>query len=114
MSDISKTCPVEVVSSIVGGKWKCAILFKLLDETIRFNALHRRMSGVTRRMLTLQLRELEKAGLVHRQVYHEVPPKVEYSLTPLGRSLETSLMALRAWGEAYLEAQISKNKNEIQ
>ena len=111
MSDVRKTCPIEIASSIVGGKWKCLILFRLLDNTIRFNALLHSIPKITRRMLTLQLRELEKEGLVHRHVYHEVPPKVEYSLTPLGKSLNTSLMALKDWGQLYLDTYLSNDKN---
>jgi DNA-binding HxlR family transcriptional regulator len=101
--DIRDTCPIELVSSILGGKWKSLILFKLLAGTVRFNELHRNIPCVTRRMLTLQLRELEKDGLVHREVYHQVPPKVEYSLTELGESLRENLLALKQWGLHYLK-----------
>jgi len=94
-------CPVAVTLGIIGGKWKPLILYYLLQGTQRFNALKRRLPQVTQQMLTLQLRELERDGIVHRQVYAEVPPKVEYSLTELGRSLEPILLAMLAWGEAY-------------
>lgn len=102
--DIRHTCPIEVVSNILGGKWKSLILFKLLDGTIRFNELHRKIPCVTRRILTLQLRELEKDGLVHREVYHQVPPKVEYSLTETGESLREILLSLKEWGIEYLKS----------
>jgi len=76
------------------------ILFQLLHGTLRFNEIRRRIGGVTQRMLTNQLRELEADGLIVRQVYAEVPPKVEYSLSPLGRSMEPVLMKLKEWGDA--------------
>lgn len=82
------------------GKWKCVILFHLLSGTARFNEIRRQVPDVTQRMLTKQLRELEADGLVIRKVYPQVPPKVEYSLSPLGQSLEPILSALRVWGDA--------------
>ena len=95
-------CPVEATLDIIGGKWKGVLLFRLFDGTQRFNALKRAMPAITQRMLTKQLRELESAGLVKRVVYAEVPPRVEYSLTPLGASLRPIIFALRSWGENYL------------
>lgn len=83
----------------MGGKWKPLILFYLLDGTKRFNELQRLMPQTTRRMLTQHLRELERDGIVHR----EVPPKVEYSLTLLGRSMEPILEQMLAWGQQYLQ-----------
>lgn len=97
-----RTCPIELVSDLIGGKWKSLILYRLLNGSIRFNQLQRSIPCITRRMLTLQLRELEKDGLVHREVYHQVPPKVEYSLTALGESLRKNLVMLKEWGEYYL------------
>ncbi|MCW2246090.1 DNA-binding HxlR family transcriptional regulator [Azospirillum fermentarium] len=91
-------CPVEATLDLIDGKWKGIILFHLLDGTLRFNELMRRLNAVTQRMLTKQLRELEEAGLILRTVYPQVPPKVEYSLTPEGESLRPVLMALYAWG----------------
>ncbi|GGN41634.1 hypothetical protein GCM10010842_27500 [Deinococcus daejeonensis] len=76
-------------------------VYHLLGGPRRFSALQRRMPGVTQRILTLQLRELEADGLVHREVYPQVPPKVEYSLTPLGQTLEPIVRAMLAWGETY-------------
>ena len=95
-------CPVEATLDLIGGKWKGVLLFRLFDGTQRFNALKRAMPTITQRMLTKQLRELESAGLVKRVVYAEVPPRVEYSLTPLGTSLRPIVLALRGWGENYL------------
>ena len=98
--DCSPGCSVEAAVSLIDGKWKCVILFHLLDGTARFNAIRRRFPGVTQRMLTNQLRELEADGLVVRTVYAEVPPKVEYSLSPLGQSMAPVLAALKRWGDA--------------
>src|SRR3982751_468340 len=95
-------CPVEATLDLIGGKWKGVLLFRLFDGTQRFNALKRAMPTITQRMLTKQLRELESVGLVKRVVYAEVPPRVEYSLTPLGTSLRPIILALRGWGESYL------------
>src|SRR5882724_13173890 len=102
--DCAAGCPVEATLDLIDGKWKAVILYHLLGDTIRFNELGRRLSRITQRMLTRQLRELEAAGLIHREVYAEVPPRVEYSLTKLGRSLEPVIRSLWSWGNAYLEA----------
>lgn len=91
-------CPVEEAMAIISGKWKILILWFLKTETLRFGELQRKVKGITQRMLTLQLRELEKNGIVHRKVYPQVPPKVEYSLTLYGQSLNTVLDDLYAWG----------------
>jgi DNA-binding HxlR family transcriptional regulator len=99
--DCNPGCAVEAALSLIDGKWKGVILFNLLGGTLRFNELGRRLPGVTQRMLANQLRELEADGLVRRQVYAEVPPKVEYSLTPLGRSMAPVLTALKDWGDAH-------------
>lgn len=98
--DCNPGCTVEAAVSLIDGKWKCVLLFHLLRGTARFSELRRRLPGVTPRMLTNQLRELEADGLVVRTVYAQVPPKVEYNLSPLGRSLEPVLMALKGWGDA--------------
>lgn len=96
-------CPVEAVLDLIGGKWKGIILYQLGDHRLRFGELHRRMPEVTQRMLTKQLRELEAVGLVARHVYAEVPPRVEYELTPLAASLRPILLAIKAWGMTHLE-----------
>ena len=94
-------CPVEATLELIGGKWKGIVLFYLLGDRLRFSELKRQIGCVTQRMLTKQLRELEQSGLVNRIVYAEVPPRVEYELTPEGRSLEPILNALKQWGETH-------------
>ena len=90
-------CPVEATLSVIGGKWKGLILYHLLQETKRFNRLQQELPNVTPRMLTRQLRELERDGVVHREVYPQVPPKVEYSLTPFGQSLAPIISLMETW-----------------
>ncbi len=95
-------CYFELTLAVIGGKWKPIILYHLsLAEAVRFGELRRGMADVTERMLTRQLRDLEADGLVHREVYREVPPRVEYSLTEMGRSLIPLLLQMRAWGVDY-------------
>lgn len=95
-------CPVEATLDVLGGKWKPLILFYLLDNTLRFGELKRKMPDtLTQQMLTRQLRELEDHGIVHREVYKQVPPKVEYSLTELGQSLKPLLLHMLDWGLMY-------------
>lgn len=100
------TCAVETTLDIIGGRWKVLILHELLQGVRRFNELHRALNGVTQKMLTQQLRELEEAGIVHREVYPQVPPKVEYSLTALGRTLEPILDAMHNWGNHYNQSRL--------
>jgi DNA-binding HxlR family transcriptional regulator len=95
-------CAVEVTLSVVGGVWKPVLLFHLLEGKLRFNALCRLAPSATARMITLQLRELEADGIISRTVYPEVPPKVEYALTDLGKSLAPVLLSMRDWGERLL------------
>lgn len=95
-------CPVEATIAVIGGKWKCLILHHLLQGTKRFNELKRMVPNVTQRMLTSQLRELERIGIVHREVYAQVPPKVEYSLTESGKTLEPVLWVMHKWGVEFL------------
>jgi DNA-binding HxlR family transcriptional regulator len=102
-------CSVEAALDVIGGKWKGVIVFHLLSGTKRFNELHRSFQGITHQMLTVQLRELEEDGVVRRTVYPEVPPKVEYSLTPFGQSLRPILLLMREWGEEYREV-LTENK----
>lgn len=94
-------CPVELTVAVVGGAWKATAVKHLADGPVRFNELARRVGTVTPRVLTRQLRELETDGVVHREVYPEVPPRVEYSLTDLGRTLLPVVEALDAWGTTY-------------
>ncbi|HAN46701.1 MAG TPA: transcriptional regulator [Cyanobacteria bacterium UBA8156] len=94
-------CPVELTLERIGGRWKVLILHELFGGTRRFGELHRALPGITQKMLTQQLRELERDDLIHRQIYPQVPPKVEYSLTPLGQTLRPVLDALHAWGRTY-------------
>jgi len=102
-------CPVEATADLIGGKWKAVILYYLFQGPKRFNELRRLLPEVTQRMLTLQLRELEQDSIVHREIYKEVPPKVEYSLTEFGTSLGPIIVQMLDWGEQYME-QIQEQK----
>lgn len=94
-------CAVEATLSVIGGVWKPVLLFHLLKGRMRFNALCRVTPSATARMITLQLRELEQDGVISRTIYPQVPPRVEYELTDLGRSLEPVLLSMRAWGTRF-------------
>ena len=94
-------CPVETTLTLIGDKWKVLILRDLLPGTKRFGELKKSIGKVSQKVLTAQLRDMEQNGLVHRKVYPEVPPRVEYSLTPLGMSLRPILVAMWNWGEEY-------------
>jgi len=96
-------CPVETTLRVIGGRWKVLVLHHLLDETKRFAELHRALTGISHRTLTKQLRELESDGIISRKVYPQIPPKVEYSITALGRKLSSVLHAMHDWGEAFDE-----------
>ena len=91
-------CPVKTTLGVIGGKWKPLILYFLKDGAVRFSDLRRSVPDVTQKMLTDRLRELEADGIVRRQVYPQVPPKVEYSLTAYGKTLAPILEAMAAWG----------------
>src|SRR5262245_46512740 len=91
-------CPAEMTLNIIGGRWKVLILWQLFQRECRFSELFRALDGITQKMLTQQLRELEKDGIVHREIYPQVPPKVEYSLTALGASLKPVIEAMSDWG----------------
>jgi DNA-binding HxlR family transcriptional regulator len=95
-------CPVTVTQNVLMGKWKLAILWIVGQKTRRFSDLQRLMPKVTRGVLTQQLRELERDGLVHREVYREVPPKVEYSLTAIGRGFIPVMERILEWGVEYV------------
>ena len=93
-------CPIERPLGVIGGVWKVLILRELLAGARRYGSLHRTIGGVTHKMLTQQLRELERDGVVHRKVYPQIPPKVEYSLTSLGLELAPILKSMHAWGSS--------------
>lgn len=95
--------PVELSLDIIGGKYKMPILWRLKDKIWRYGELRKSLGKITHKMLTQQLRELEADGLVNREVYPEVPPKVEYSITELGQSTIPVIDSLRKWGTFYLE-----------
>ena len=95
-------CPVEATLDLIGGKYKALILWHLSNGKLRFSELKKVVKNATPKMLTQQLRELEAQALIHREVFPVVPPKVEYSLTELGRSLLPILVAMRDWGSSYL------------
>lgn len=97
-------CPVQATPDVIGGGWKPMILYQLCAGPLRFNALRRVVPGVTQRTLTAHLRELERDGIVRRTAFPEVPPRVEYALTPLGESLGPVLEGMAAWGERYAAA----------
>ncbi|MEE1421707.1 MAG: helix-turn-helix domain-containing protein [Eggerthellaceae bacterium] len=95
-------CPVETTLLLIGNKWQVLILRDLLMKgTLRFKELQRSIGSISQKVLTSNLRTMEESGLIHREVYAEVPPRVEYSLTPLGLSLKPVLDAMQAWGEGY-------------
>ncbi|MEI7033227.1 helix-turn-helix domain-containing protein [Streptomyces pratensis] len=95
-------CGIDAAMDVIGGKWKVLILWALSERTCRFGELRRAVPGVTEKVLSSHLRELEEDGIVHREVYAEVPPRVEYSLTPLGHSLNEALGPLGEWGRRHI------------
>lgn len=100
--EVIRACPIEMALQIVGGKWKGIILDLLSEKSIRFNELKRLIPGISQRILTLQLRELEAGGIVKREVDGTIPPRVEYSLTEQGNELSSIINSLRVWGQHYL------------
>ena len=103
MSKKMASCPVETTLAVIHGRWKVLVIHHLLEGIKRFNELHRLLAGISHRTLAKQLRELEAHGVVRRKFYPQIPPKVEYSLTPLGKSLEPILLAMHRWGEKFAE-----------
>lgn len=102
--DTEYQCSMELTLALIGGKWKSLILWYLGEDTLRFSELRKVLPQVTQKMLTQQLRELEKDGLVNRLIYTQIPPKVEYSLTVAGKSLLPILETLCQWGQNYVSA----------
>jgi len=94
-------CTVDITLKVIGGKWKPVILWHLRDQAMRFNQLHRQIEGITQKMLTQQLREMEADGLVSRTIYPEIPPRVEYAMTAHGNSLRPLLQAMSEWGSQH-------------
>jgi DNA-binding HxlR family transcriptional regulator len=94
-------CPVEDTLRVIAGRWKVVVLYYLFEGPQRFNELQRKLGGITQRTLTKQLRELESDGIVHREVFAEVPPRVEYSLTSLGKTLKPVLAAMHDWSNKH-------------
>jgi len=101
MKECTSKNPVNITLKVLGGKWKPLILWYLNQKTLRFSELSKEIVGITQKMLTQQLRELEEDGLVSRKIYPEVPPKVEYSITEYGQTLEPVLDALAKWGKRH-------------
>lgn len=106
-TDATGPCPIELALDVMGGKWKAVILYRLSGRTVRFSALKRELCRITQRTLTQQLREMEADGLITRQVYAEVPPRVEYALSGSGQSLLPALDALRTWSETHIAPQVA-------
>ncbi len=97
-------CPIARVAKIIQGKWTMVIIHVLSDETLRFGEIHRRLPHITQANLTKDLRTLESHGVIHREVYPVVPPRVEYSLTEMGKSFLPILNAINSWAEKYTDA----------
>ena len=102
--EINAVCPLKYALNLVGGKWKLPIICILEREgSVRYNSLKRKLSGITNMMLSQSLKELEENGIVHREQYNEIPPRVEYSLTKEGRSILEPLDSLSEWGKTHME-----------
>ncbi|GAB4158153.1 MAG: helix-turn-helix domain-containing protein [Candidatus Dojkabacteria bacterium] len=108
MKECTSKSPVNATLKVIGGKWKSLILWSLSKGTMRFGQLNREIAGVTQKMLTQQLRELEEDGLVVRTVYPEVPPRVEYSISDYGKTLAPVLDSMAAWGNRHIERKAVK------
>lgn len=105
-----KYCPITTAQNIIAGKWKLVIISLLCENPKRFNELHRLLPNISQGILTQQLRELERDRLIHREIYKEIPPKVEYSLSEIGRSFVPVLHHISEWGTSYLNQKASANK----
>ena len=102
--EVTNYCPVSATLDLIGGKYKALTLWHLAGNKLRFSQLNKLIPKATAKMLTQQLREMETQNLIHREVFPVVPPKVEYSLTELGKSLMPVLIAMRDWGSSYLHS----------
>ncbi|MFE4354008.1 winged helix-turn-helix transcriptional regulator [Peribacillus butanolivorans] len=107
-----EVCSLTLTQNVIAGRWNIIILWYLSQRTRRFNELQRLLPGISKGILTRQLRELEENGMVHREVYKEVPPKVEYSLTPQGKSFIPVLDIMGEWGKKYMEKKQEKKQKE--
>ena len=105
----SVSCPVETTLAAIGGQWKVLVLHQLMSGTKRFGEITRGLRGISARTLTKQLRELEADGIIRREVFPQIPPKVEYSLTPDGKKLKPVLYAMHVWGEDWQRGRVRKN-----
>ena len=113
--DVEFRCYFQLAMMVIGGKWKPKVLFHLgQNEAVRFGALRRAVYGISEKMLIQSLKELEKDGLVNRKVYRQVPPKVEYSLTEIGRSFVPVLNAMFDWGQSYASYLIAHQKGSCE
>ena len=101
MAKKSVSCLVETTLAVIGGRWKVLILQQLFQDSKRFNELRRALSGITHKSLTQQLREMEFHGIISRKVYPQIPPKVEYSPTSLGKTLKPVLNAMHTWADRH-------------
>lgn len=99
--NLQPECPMNLTINIISGKWKLAILWHLSRGTIRFNELQRVLVNITQKTLAMQLKELERDGIIYREVYPESPPRVEYGLTNIGESMQPILNAMCQWGKGY-------------
>jgi DNA-binding HxlR family transcriptional regulator len=104
-----QNCPVTATMSLIGGKWKILILYLIGSDINRFGKMSMVLKDISKQMLTTQLRELENDGLIERKIYPEIPPRVEYSLTPKGRSLEPIIGLMKEWGNEYLLSPQGRN-----
>ena len=109
--EATASCPVETTLQVIGGRWKVLIIHFLLEDKKRFGELTRLLGGISARTLSKQLRELETDGVVDRKDFGEIPPKVEYSLTPLGKTLKPVLTSMEAWG-LNVERQLKTKRTE--
>jgi DNA-binding HxlR family transcriptional regulator len=110
MKETKLPCPVETTLGVVGGKWKTIILYHLDDGVRRFGELRRTIPGITQKVLTQQLRELEADGIISRKIYPTVPPKVEYALTNYGKTLRPVLQAMGDWGTMHAQRRAANGR----